>query len=186
MSEASVIQFLMVDQFEVQSLRQVVPDVPHLGGTHEPGLTNMHGKADEVLRTSGQKALADGQPDHQPKPSPSEDVNVEERHLDEPENAHYVEDARPYDFAFMSFVSDGTFHGTPYDSDRLHVIQDVDMVSNTIIHPDKLAFPAHMMQYVVLAGMYGDRRFRRDQHAVFAFASVAATTAVIERVNNIL
>ena len=77
-----------------------------------PTWTNMHDKADEVLRTSGQKALADGQPDHQPKPSPSEDVNVEERHLDEPENAHYVEDARPYDFAFMSFVSDGTFHGT--------------------------------------------------------------------------
>ena len=66
------------------------------------------------------------------------------------------------------------------------------MVSNIIVHPDnlyeapELAFPAHTMQYVVLAGMHGNRRFRRDQHAVFAFASFAATTAVIERVNNIL
>ena len=71
------------------------------------------------------------------------------------------------------------------------------MVSNIIVYPDnlyeapELAFPAHIMQYVVLAGMHGNRRFRRDQHAVFAFASFAqtsfaATTAVIERVNNIL
>ena len=201
MPEASVVQFLMVDQFEVQSLRQVVPDVPHLGGTHEPDFTNMHDKTEEVLRTSGQKALADGQPDHQPKPSPSENANVETDHLDErevqtsnpePENVHHVEDARPYDFAFMSVVSDEAFHGTAYDSDRLHAIQDVNVVSTLIVHPDnlyeapELAFPAHLMQYVVLAGMHGNRRFRRDQHAVFAFASFAATTAVIERVNNIL
>ena len=201
MPEASVVQFLMVDQFEVQSLRQVVPDVPHLGGTHEPDFTNMHDKTEEVLRTSGQKALADGQPDHQPKPSPSENANVETDHLDEPEvqtsnpepeNVHHAEDARPYDFAFMSVVSDEAFHGTAYDSDRLHAIQDVNVVSTLIVHPDnlyeapELAFPAHLMQYVVLAGMHGNRRFRRDQHAVFAFASFAATTAVIERVNNIL
>ena len=50
MFEASVVQILMVDQFEVESLRQVVPDVPHLGGTHEPDFSNMHGKTDEVLR----------------------------------------------------------------------------------------------------------------------------------------
>ena len=131
MFEASVVQILMVDQFEVESLRQVVPDVPHLGGTHEPDFTNMHDKTDEVLCTSGQKALVDGQPDHQPKPPPSEDVNVETSHLDEtevqtstpePENVQCAEDARPYDFACMSVVSDEAFHGTTYESNRLHGI----------------------------------------------------------------
>lgn len=60
MTDVSIVQFLMTDQSEVQSLRQVVPDVPHLGGTHEPDFTNTHDRTEEVLRSTGQKALNDG------------------------------------------------------------------------------------------------------------------------------
>jgi hypothetical protein len=210
MTDVSIVQFLMTDQSEVQSLRQVVPDVPHLGGTHEPDFTNTHDRTEEVLRSTGQKALNDGamppmpdvgQPDQLSKESPSNVVDAEASHLDanevqtsnqEPDNVSFSEDARPYEFDFMSVVSNEAFHGTSYDSDHLHGIQDVALADNLIVHPDslnelpELSFPAHMLQYVVLASMHGNRRFRRDEHAVFSFASFAATTAVIERVNNIL
>eukprot|EP00435_Cladocopium_sp_Y103_P048141 s730_g14.t1 len=150
MSNVSIVQFLVTDQSEVQSLRQVMPDVPHLGGTHEPDFTNMHDKTEEVLRSSGQKALndgamtpmpignQDGQPDHQSKPSSSGVANAEAEHLDtnevqtsEPDLESFnmsVEDAREYNFAFMSVVANDAFHGTAYDSNCLHGIQDVSFL----------------------------------------------------------
>eukprot|EP00435_Cladocopium_sp_Y103_P028975 s3195_g7.t1 len=66
---AAIVQFLMVDMTEVMSLRQVAPDVAHLGGSHEPDMANTNDKTDEVLRTRGPKPLADG-PKHVSSESP--------------------------------------------------------------------------------------------------------------------
>ena len=42
----------MVDMTEGMSLRQVAPDVPHRGGSHEPEMPNMSDVTDEVLRAN--------------------------------------------------------------------------------------------------------------------------------------
>ena len=42
----------MVDMTEGMSLRQVAPDVPHRGGSHEPEMPNKSDVTDEVLRAN--------------------------------------------------------------------------------------------------------------------------------------
>ena len=56
-ADAAMVQFLMVDMTEVMSLRQVAPDMPHLGGSHELEMPSMSDVTDEALRTKGPKPL---------------------------------------------------------------------------------------------------------------------------------
>ena len=47
----------MVDVSEVMSLRQVVPDIPHLGGQYEPDMPHSRDCTDEVLKLEVQNKL---------------------------------------------------------------------------------------------------------------------------------
>lgn len=56
---SSIIQFLMVDPTEVETLRQVAPDIPHLGGSREPDLPQTKDKTNEVTKLQNRRALED-------------------------------------------------------------------------------------------------------------------------------
>jgi len=110
--DAAIVQFLMVDMTEVMSLRQVAPDIPHLGGSHEPDMPDMNDKTDEVLRAKGPKPLQNA-PRTNPNSevdSPNQDGNVPTSNEAASSLFADANDAS-YDFQFQNVISDISFLG---------------------------------------------------------------------------
>eukprot|EP00435_Cladocopium_sp_Y103_P051132 s594_g15.t1 len=190
--DAAIVQFMMVDMTEVLSLRQAVPDIPHLGGSHEPDMPDMHDRTDEVLRAKGPKPLKDvSQPN----------TNTESENLLKDENVPTSNEAagsmfadvddESYNFNYQSVVSDisflGTFHDVMPDCPS-HVAcgEFSSFVSaEELTEPPNLLLSSNMLAYVTFP-MCQRPKLDSNEWLCLSFAAGADTTAVIERTNNIL
>ena len=198
-SNVALVQFFMVDMTEVMSLRQVAPDVPHLGGSHEPGMPDMHDQTEVVMRTKGPKPLQDEavQKPSSPKPTTAEPkahapgnapagANPrDEAPISEVDNAEYG-------FSFQHVTSDIAFLGMCYDS---MPASNGDALSSEIPHavddreldePPEFLFGYSMLQFVTLNANPIKSKFQRDQMLSISYAADTSPIAVIERTNNIL
>jgi hypothetical protein len=108
----------MIDPTEIEALRQVAPDIPHLGGTYDPDLPKITNKTNEFIR--GQKVIADKFSDQRElqseyeqetpkstKPEPFPDLQEVQTSAYELENPQLYDDssADQYAFDFLSLTS---------------------------------------------------------------------------------
>jgi len=165
---ASVVQFLMIDPTEIEALRQVAPDIPHLGGTYDPDLPKITNKTNEFIR--GQKVIADKFSDQRElqseyeqetpkstKPEPFPDLQEVQTSAYELENPQLYDDssADQYAFDFLSLTSRLEYTGTAHESGCPHVymssgLDSVDCVdSDDIVEPPQFVIPQPMLQHFV-------------------------------------
>ncbi|CAL1165400.1 unnamed protein product [Cladocopium goreaui] len=137
--------------------RQVAPDIPHLGGSHEPDMPDMNDKTDEVLRAKGPKPLQNA-PQINPNSeadSPNQDGNVPTSN--EAASSLFADaDEASYDFQFQNVISDISFLGTFHDEMPAcpgHVVcgEFSNFVSaEELTEPPELLLPGNMLTYVTL------------------------------------
>eukprot|EP00435_Cladocopium_sp_Y103_P067560 s366_g30.t1 len=163
--DAAIVQFLMVDMTEVMSLRHVAPDIPHLGGSHEPGMPDVNDKTDEVLRSRGPKPLQNG-------PQPSANFKNQNMEKDESEptsndaaNPMFADvDDSSYSFEFQNATSDIAFLRTFNDAMPAcsgHVVCgefSSHVSAEELTEPPELLLPDSMLQFQELHEEGGELR----------------------------
>eukprot|EP00435_Cladocopium_sp_Y103_P050876 s894_g15.t1 len=190
--DAAVVQFMMVDMTEVMSLRQVAPDIPHLGGSHEPDMPDMNDKTDDVLRSRGPKPLQN---------VPQSNTNSESQNMQKDESEPTPNDAantmfadvddKSYSFEFQNVTSDIAFRGTSHDAMPVcsgHVVCrefSSHVSAEELTEPPELLLPDSMLTYVTFPTRHRPK-LRSNEWLPLSFAAGTKTTAVIERTNNIL
>ena len=201
---SSIVQFLMVDQTEVTALRQVAPDVRHLGGTHEPSLPMLCDKTDEVIKSHGPKALQNTPTDDE-RPQESSEMPMNSEATGESSNPSHSEvptstfldcedcfpDEVSYNFDYMSIVKEPTFLGTTYVTNCPHATSsepdmETVMSASELDEPPQIAFPAFMSHLILLGPNANPIMFDDDHMLVFTYQTGQPAQAVIERVNNVL
>jgi hypothetical protein len=190
--DAAVVQFLMVDMTEVMSLRQIAPDIAHLGGSHEPEMPNMSDKTEEVLKTRGPKPLVDVV-QHAPTESPDDHAAETMPPANEESTAMFAEvDDSSYNYNFQCVTSDIAFLGTAHEpmpvSPGFITCGEFPSVVSTdeLAEAPELLMPHNMLAYVTLAPKLGKFKVKHDEWLSLSFTSGSDTVAVIERTNNIL
>ena len=204
-SDVCVVQFFMVDVSEVMSLRQVVPDIPHLGGQYEPDMPHSRDCTDEVLKTRSPKQIKnDNPPDNPPVSTP---LSPQAADASQPENAQAFalmdlaatsmpsvpsENDLHYVFDFRYVMSNIAYLGMSYDPMPMCsgsvLCGDDSFVTDAceLDEPPVFSFAASMTQFVTRHAKHLRAKMSCDNLLSFVYQTSQETVSVIERVNNIL
>ena len=191
---AAVSQFFMVDMTEVMSLRQVVPDIPHLGGLYEPSMPSTTDMTDEVLKSRGPKPLTNQ------SRVPTEQIGSADldANNDVPTSENLLVsqnsqiDSPSYKFDYISLISDiaflGTVHsGTPPNPEYPTLVDvPFSIDADELVEQPVFSFASTMAQFIILHGKQIQSKLSKDQMLSFVHTEGASPVAVIERTNNIL
>ena len=204
-SDVCAVQFFMVDVSEVMSLRQAVPDIPHLGGQYEPDMPHSRDCTDEVFKTRSPKQIKnDNPPDNPPVSTP---LGPQAADASQPENAQAFavmdlavtsmpsvpsENDLHYVFDFRDVMSNIAYLGMSYDPMPMCsgavLCGDDSLVIDAceLDEPPVFSFAASMTQFVTRNAKHLRARMSCDNLLSFVYQTSQETDPVIERVNNIL
>ena len=201
-SQTAFAQFLMYDHDTVTQLREVVPDVAHLGGTYEPGMPKLTDKTDDVTRRYKQKMIEQDEAERTVQTNADVPTTIETSGptIEEVQTSvsgstvedHLVE--APYNFKFVGLTCESSFVGATYSFDVPPVnhgcgeIPDVlSVVDDEHNNAAEFEFPPGFSHYVTFkADSHDCNEDFRNTRLVFVYEHGKTPYAVIEREHNIL